>query len=304
MEGPRAAVEGPRAAAEGPRAAAGPAVAFGEMVGPRVDNGTAEIQQLDGLDVHVWPSVADLGVDAVVTTRHGGVSTGPYRSLNLGLHVGDDPAAVRENRRRVARAFGAGTDELVFANQVHGVRATVVTADDAGRGAADDGDAIAGTDALVTRACGPVLVTLVADCAPILLVDPAARVLATVHAGWRGAVAGTVVEAVRAMQALGARPAGTVAWIGPTVTATTYEVGPDVAEAARAALGDRASAALEPAGDRWRFDVTEANRIQLLAAGVPERHVHRSPFTTGDDEFFSDRAARPCGRFGLLARLR
>lgn len=274
------------------------------MSGPLVESGTAEICRLGDLDVHVWPVVSDLGVDALVTTRHGGVSTGAYRSLNLGLHVGDDPSAVRENRRRAARALGAGTDQLVFANQVHGTRVAVVTADDAGRGARDAGDAIGGTDALVTRTKGPVLVTLVADCAPILLVDPDAGVLATVHAGWRGAVAGTVVTTVRAMASLGARPAGTFAWIGPTVAAATYEVGPEVAEAARNGLGEHASAVLQPAGERWHFDVAEANGIQLRTAGVPEEHVRRSPFSTGGDHFFSDRAARPCGRFGLLARLR
>ena len=274
------------------------------MFGPLVESGTAEIRCIGELEALLWPAVADLGVDALVTTRAGGVSTGPYGSLNLGLHVGDDPDAVRENRRRAAHAIGAGLDDLVFANQVHGVRAAVVTENDAGKGARRVEDAIAGADALVTRAVGPVLVTLVADCAPILLVDPDARVLATVHAGWRGALAGTVAAAIAAMEGLGARPAHIFAWIGPVVDAATYEVGPEVAEAASAALGDQAPAVLAPMGDRWRFDVAEANRRRLLAAGLPEHHVHRPQFTTADDRFFSDRAARPCGRFGLMARLR
>lgn len=285
------------------RVPVGATVAFGGMRGPRADSRSAEIRRVGDLDVHVWPQATDLGVDALITTCEGGVSGGPYRSLNLGLHVGDDPSAVRENRRRAARALGAGTDELVVANQVHGVEVAVVTADDSGRGACDTHDAIDGTDALVTRTAGPVLVTLVADCAPILLVDPTARVLATVHAGWRGAVAGAVAAAVRTMESLGAHRAGIFAWIGPTVDAATYEVGPEVAEAARDALGEHVSAALQPMGERWRFDVAEANRVQLLTAGVRDDHVHRSPYTTGDGRFFSDRAARPCGRFGLLARL-
>jgi len=281
-----------------------PHVDSGSAEIPHVDSGSAEIRRVGGLDAHVWPGVAALGVDAIVTTRAGGVSTGPYCSLNLGLHVGDDPDAVRENRRRAAHAFGAALDDLVFATQVHGVRSEVVTGDDAGKGARAVDDAIAATDALVTCDTGPVLVTLVADCAPILLVDPDAHVLATVHAGWRGAVAGTVAAAITTMQGLGGRPTRTVAWIGPAVDAATYEVGPEVAEAARTRLGAQAAAVLAPMGDRWRFDVAEANRRQLLAAGVPEHHVHRSQFTTGDDRFFSDRAARPCGRFGLMARLR
>lgn len=277
------------------------------MARPRVGNGgngSAEIRHIDGLDVHTWPRSADLGVDALITTRRGGVSTGPYRSLNLGLHVGDHPDAVRENRRRAARAMDVDLADLVFAHQVHGTRASVVTDADAGKGARDMDGAVAATDALVTSTRGPVLVTLVADCAPILLVDPDAGVLATVHAGWRGAVTGTVAAAITTMERLGGRAAGIFAWIGPAVDPATYEVGPEVADAARSGLGAQAPAALMPAGDRWRFDVAEANRQQLLAAGVPEHQVHRSSFKTGDDHFFSDRAVRPCGRFGLMARLR
>ncbi|MGH9091394.1 MAG: polyphenol oxidase family protein, partial [Acidimicrobiales bacterium] len=160
-----------------------------------------------GLTVLHWPALDALGVDAVVTTRHGGVSTGPYGSLNLGLHVGDDPAAVVENRRRAAAAIGAALGDLVVAEQVHGSAATVVGREARGRGTLDAGDAVPATDALVTAAPGTVLVTLVADCVPVVLFDPAARVLATVHAGWRGTAGRVVAAAVDAMTALGARPA-------------------------------------------------------------------------------------------------
>ena len=251
-----------------------------------------------------WPWLEDLGVDAVVTTRECGVSEGPYRSLNLGLHVGDDPGAVAENRRRAASAVGAGIEDLVFARQVHGTRATVVTKRDAGRGARDVAGAIDASDALVTAEPGPVLVTLVADCSPVLLVDPDARVLATVHAGWRGAVAGTVRAALQAMTTLGARPERTAAVIGPTVSPAVYVVGPEVAAAASAAFGPRAGEVLERHGDRWRFDVAGANRVQLESAGVAREQIWASAPSTGGASFFSDRAARPCGRFGLLARLR
>jgi polyphenol oxidase len=256
------------------------------------------------IEVLAWPWLADLGVDAVVTTRECGVSTGPYRALNLGLHVGDDADAVVENRRRAAAALGATLDDLVFAHQVHGTRATVVGRTDAGRGARDAQEAVASSDALVTAEPGPVLVTLVADCSPVLLVDPEARVLATVHAGWRGAVAGAVHAALEAMATLGARPERTVAVVGPTVSPTVYVVGPEVEAAARAAFGAGSGEVLWAHGDRWRFDVAGANRLQLHAAGVTEDRITVSPFASGDGPFFSDRTARPCGRFGLLARLR
>lgn len=257
-----------------------------------------------GADVVVWPALDDLGVDVVVTTRQGGVSAGPYQSLNLGLGVGDDPGAVLENRRRAAATLGAALDDLVVGEQVHGRTATVVGPADRGRGAADVPTAMPGTDVLVTRAHDLVLVTLVADCTPIVLVDPEARVLATVHAGWRG-TAGRVVEAaIATMRALGARPERMVAGIGPAVSKDIYEVGPDVAESVRAGTGDDRAAA--PVGDgRWLVDLPGANRRLLEAAGVPSPSIWVMELTTGArGPFYSHRARRPCGRFGLLARLR
>lgn len=264
----------------------------------------AQLLRAAGIEVLSWPFLQELGVDAVVTTRNGGVSTGPYRSLNLGLHVGDDDDAVVENRRRAASSLGASLDDCVFATQVHGTAATVVGSGDAGRGARVATDAIPACDVLVTTTPGPVLVTLVADCSPVLLVDPEARVLSAVHAGWRGALQGAVVSALRAMSALGARPERVVAFIGPSVHPSVYVVGPEVADAARSSLGPAAAQVLWPRGDRWRLDVAGANRLQLLAAGVAPEHVHSAGVGTDDERFFSDRAARPCGRFGLLARLR
>lgn len=263
------------------------------------------LREASGVEVLEWPALRALGVDAAVTTRAGGVSEGPYRSLNLGLHVGDDPTSVVENRRRAAAVLHATLGDLVFAVQVHGARAAVVGACDRGRGAGGPGSAIAGADALVTTEPGVVLVTLVADCAPILIADPDAGVLATVHAGWRGTAAGVVASALSRAADLGADPSRMTAWIGPTVAAPDYEVGAEVAAAVRDRLGDRADAVLdEGRPGHWLLDVPAANRLQLLDAGVPASSVRTSPWTTAEGRFFSDRRERPCGRFALLARLR
>ena len=197
-----------------------------------------------------WPSLDALGVDAFVTTRHGGVSAGPYGTLNLGLHVGDNPADVVVNRRRVAAALGADLGDFVFCQQAHGRRVAVVSAAERGRGALAVDDAIASTDALVTTDPGTVLAILVADCVPIILIDPQAQVLACVHAGWRGTVAGVTGAALHAMQGLGAQPERMRAAIGPAVAADRYQVGPEVAAAAERFFGGNTSGIMRPDGSR------------------------------------------------------
>ena len=154
-----------------------------------------ELREQGGLRVLAWPALDRYPVDALVTTRQGGVSPGEYATMNLSFSVGDRPERVVENRRRAAAALGAGLGDLVFATQVHGAVAQVVTSADRGRGAAAPGDTVGAADALVTGDPGVVLAVLVADCVPIVLYDPRAHVLACVHAGWRGTVAGAPAAA-------------------------------------------------------------------------------------------------------------
>jgi polyphenol oxidase len=257
------------------------------------------------LEVLTWPALAEAGCEVVATTRAGGVSAGPYATLNLGLHVGDDPDAVRENRRRAAGALAATPADLVVAAQVHGDGVARVTAADRGRGAGRADDAVPDADALVTTSHEVVLVTLVADCVPLALFDPAGRRLATVHAGWRGTVARVVERALGAMTAAGTRPGDVLAVLGPSIAAARYQVGDEVVEAARRGLGPLADEVLAPDGTgRHRLDLAEANRRLLLGAGVPAGQIGTVPFGTGPPgPCFSDRAERPCGRFALLARL-
>jgi YfiH family protein len=279
---------------------------------------TAGVRRQGSLNVLAWPSLDALGVDAFVTTRHGGVSAGSYATLNLGLHVGDTPADVLVNRRRVGAALGADLDDFVFCNQAHGRRVAVVSAADRGRGAFRLDDAVASTDALVTTDPGTVLAILVADCVPVILTDPKAGVLACVHAGWRGTVAGVTGTALHAMQALGARPERIQAAIGPAVAADRYQVGPEVAAAAERFFGGNLDGIMRPDGSgRWLFDLPAANRRVIRESGVPDAQIHGSGVSTaspipdsrgmngqGRELFFSDRAARPCGRFAAVARLR
>lgn len=263
------------------------------------------VDPVDGIEAVVWPELNGQGLQAWVTTRAGGASTGSYATLNLGLHVGDDPEAVLENRRRLARLIGAELGDFVFCNQVHQPNVTVVGAEHRGRGAFTVDDAIPQTDALVTTEPGVVLVVMVADCVPLVLHDPQAAVLACVHAGWGGTVKGVTRAAVKTMTDLGAEPARIRAGIGPAISPADYQVGQMVRDAAEAEFGQRLDQVISPDGTgRWLFDLVRANELQLLEAGVPDGSIHRSGLVTGKHtQFFSHRADGPCGRFVAVARM-
>jgi len=288
---------------------------------PAPSAGPARIRAAGELRLLTWSALEASGADAAVTARSGGVSSGPYATLNLSLNVGDDPVNVLENRRRLAAALGARPDDFVFARQVHGAGVRIVGEADAGRGAFSLDDAIPDTDALVTRTPGVLLAILTADCVPIVLHDPVAGVLACVHAGWRGTVARVSAAALAAMKSLGSRPSRVVAGVGPAVAPARYQVGPDVHQAVTGAFGPAAAAFIRPDSvpDRWLLDLWAANRFVLQDAGVPAAQIHVTDLPTGPTgppapatpanparpgHFFSDRAARPCGRLALVARLR
>jgi YfiH family protein len=151
------------------------------------------------------------------TDRRGGVSRPPYDSLNLGDHVGDDPEAVRENRRLAAESLGVPRERVVYMKQVHGADVAVA------REPWPD-EAAPSVDALVTDVPGLVLAVLVADCTPVLLADRAAGVVGAVHAGRPGMAAGVVPAAIEAMRELGADPSRMEAYTGPGVCGACYEV--------------------------------------------------------------------------------
>jgi polyphenol oxidase len=247
-------------------------------------------------------------VTAVVTTRHGGVSTGDYDSLNLGDHVGDDHEAVLENRRRLSAALGV--DSLTVADQQHGARVAVVDGASAGRGhdgVADSVSAFPATDAMITSLPGTALTILVADCAPVVFFDPVRRAIGVAHSGRAGTVRGVLPQTVEAMAAaFGSAPRDLLVGIGPAIGAASYEIGDAQAAKVTAAFGADGPRLLRPTRPgHCTFDLVGALRIQLRAAGVADASVHEMAVDTrtATGTFFSDRAARPCGRFAALAML-
>jgi YfiH family protein len=216
--------------------------------------------------------------------RPGGVSTGIYRSLNCGYGSGDDMAKVRENRRRVCLALGAEPDRLVTLHQVHSARAVIVT-DPFASGKIPE------ADALVTNKPGLILGALAADCAPVLLCDPHAGVVASAHAGWKGAVAGVIESAVEAMISLGADPGKTIAAVGPCLSQASFEVGPDLVDKVLDA-SPWAETLFEPgAGDRQQFDLKRYALGKLGRLGVAQADALADDTLTDHDGYFSNRWA-------------
>jgi polyphenol oxidase len=259
------------------------------------------------LPLRSFPFSGD-GVIAVVTTRHGGVSAGPYASLNLGAQVGDDPQAVLQNRARVAAAVGV--DRLTIAAQQHTNRVAVVDRGTAGRGhdgVAGSRSAFPATDALVTDLPGVALAVVVADCAPVVLFDPVHRAIGVAHCGRAGTVTGMLPNTVEAMaKAFGSTPADLLVGIGPAIRADSYEVGDTEAAEVTAAFGSDAAGLLGPTRPgHCTLDLVGGLRIQLRRAGVRDANVHDLGIDTRTNagDFFSHRAARPSGRFAAVALL-
>ena len=225
--------------------------------------------------------------------RRGGVSTGVYKSLNCGPGSGDEPEKVMENRRRVCAAIGGSIEKLAAPRQIHSSRAV---ATDTAFAPNDRPEC----DALVTKRPGLVLGVLAADCAPIVLCDPHNGVIAAVHAGWRGAVGGVIESTIEVMAALGADPGKTAAGVGPCLSQSSFEIGPDVAEAVMNATPWAEHLFAPGTGDRQLFDLKRYCLGRRARLGVAHMDALQDDTLTQPDEYFSHRRAvkagdRDCG---------
>ena len=229
------------------------------------------------------PTLALAGVRHAFFTRDGGVSGGLYATLNGGLGSHDDTASVAENRARMAQALGVKPPALLTPYQTHSPDVAIVNALWAD-------EARPRADAIVTRAPGLAVGVTTADCGPVLLADPVARVIGAAHAGWRGALTGIVEATVVAMKELGARPERIVAALGPMIRQHNYEVGSELIT--RFTAEDRASEQFFSAATRdghALFDLAGYIRGRLSRAGV--RQVEDLALCTyaDDAQFFSFR---------------
>lgn len=243
------------------------------------------------------------GIVHAFSTRQGGVSRPPFATLNLGQSVGDDPAAVEENRRRFFGAFGIDVDRVVRARQVHGDGVLRVDAGLASRAGFPRCllDERAGFDALMTDLPGFALAVSTADCLPILIHDPVRRAVAAVHAGWRGTVQRIAARAIAAMgDAYGTDPSDCRVAIGPGIRRCCFEVDAAVTEALAAALPSWTRYATLNRPGHWLLDLAAVNRALLEDRGVRPDRIEDVGLCTScrNDLFFSHRAEK--GRTGRM----
>lgn len=229
-----------------------------------------------------WPAPA--GVKALITTRAGGVSQGPYASFNLGLRTGDDPQAVAANRDRLNALL---PQQPRWLRQVHG----------SGVVEADALTEVPEADAAIARRPGTVCAVLVADCIPVLLADRTGNTVAIAHAGWRGLAGGVIENTVRGMAG---DPRALTAYLGPGIGPAAFEVREDVREAFLARDARAAAAFTLHATGKWLADLYLLARQCLRRAGVDE--IYGGTLCTYSDarRFFSYRRERTTGRMAAL----
>jgi polyphenol oxidase len=231
-----------------------------------------------------WP--APRNVFAAATTRVGGVSIGPYSSLNLGSHVGDDAHAVSENRKRVRDALNLPV-EPTWLNQVHGTN--VIEA-----GAAMQTPT---ADASVALGPGHVCVVLTADCLPVIFCDNAGTRVAAAHAGWRGLASGILAATIRS---LGTKPDRLIAWLGPAIEQSAFEVGNEVREPFLALNPAHEASFVSNERGRWQADIYELARRELVRLGVHNIFGGGFACYADQDRFFSYRRDGATGRMGTF----
>lgn len=247
------------------------------------------------------PKWSQLGVEIAFSSRHGGISANPYASLNLGLHVGDEPEKVIKNREIFLSEFGLSLQSCILPQQVHGIKVSEVSNKELGLGMGEQSSAIPSCDGLITKEqIG--LLSLYADCVPLYFYSPKAEIVGLAHAGWKGTANQIVNNVLTQIKQAGGASADCHVAIGPCIGPCCYEVGEDVA--AYFLRGDFSvknenSPILKQIGDRkYQLDLAKANYNLLLKAGVKAENISLANLCTAcnPELFFSYRRDGNTGR--------
>jgi YfiH family protein len=233
---------------------------------------------------NAWPSVKH-----IVTGRNPHIHRGNIAGLNYGLNVPDDPLAVAQNRTEIAQLLHASDAAVVIPFQTHSNNIAVI--DDSNKD-----HIFENTDALITNVPGIIIGTLSADCVPILLADPVAHVIASIHAGWKGTVSEIAKHTVQRMQKdFNCLPENILAGIGPSISAVCYEVGEEVA------IHFSDSCKSDSSNGKTCIDLWKANQAQLIEAGLLPEHIEiagRCTFSNPADFYSARRDGIQTGRMG------
>lgn len=230
------------------------------------------------------------GVTAFSSTRQGGYSEGRYGEFNINRYCGDSEEAIQKNRETLCQLLGIEDHSLLMPHQVHLAEIAVVDREMLTLPTEEILQKLDGIDALMTNEAGVCIGVSTADCIPVLLYDPIQRASCAIHAGWRGTVQRIVEKAVARMtEVFGSDPQNLIAQIGPGIHLESFEVGDEVYQ-----TFEKEGFPMELISkkyEKWHIDLPECNRLQLVAAGIPETHIAVSPVCTfqQSDTFFSAR---------------
>lgn len=259
--------------------------------------------QNSSVEVSRYPGLSRFGdISHFVTSRAGGVSEGNYASMNLGLYSGDSRERVDENIRRLMTGLGLEPERLLLPRQVHGCRVAVVDRTFTQLSGVEREARLEGFDALITADPGVCVAVATADCVPVLLYAADKRVVAAVHAGWRGTVL-RIAELTlqRMVDEFGCDPRQVWAAIGPSISPSAFEVGEEVVDAFHDAGFDLSRLLLrDPDSGKGHIDLWEANRISLTGAGLDGDHIELAGICTYErfsDYFSARRLGIQSGRF-------
>ena len=229
-----------------------------------------DIVEREGVPYLCYPLLEKTGiVKHAFSTRLGGVSTGCFTSMNISTSRGDDPFAVRENVRRMAKAIGVNAEDFTYTQQMHTTNVAVVREEDKGR-------QFLNTDGLITDVPGICLVTFYADCVPLYFVDPVKRVIALSHSGWRGTVKRMGLVTIEKMkETFGCEPENIVAAIGPSICQDCYEVSEDVIDEFKKVFdaGQYEELFYEKENRKFQLNLWKANEIILTEAGIRRENL-------------------------------
>jgi len=245
------------------------------------------------------PHWVEQGIYMAFSGRQGGESLAPYDSLNMGLHVGDRPAAVLSNRRAFLQIWGLGLEQVVCCQQVHGNGVARIKTEQAGRGAKDHHNALPGLDAMVTDCPGIVLASFYADCIPVLIYDPQQRAVGMAHSGWKGTMDRVVLNTVQALGEYFGSVAGDLeVFIGPGIGPCCFQIQPDLSEKVTKAFPGFDGIMYRNREIFWDLRLT--NRKILCQAGVDPKKIIDCELCTScqKDSFFSYR--REKGKTGRM----